>query len=136
MIGQQMTKKELLKYFYLTLEIKSLEEKIKQIRNETISSYQLTGMPFANERVSPVEKKVELLDKLSSILEQRKNEALERQIDIETYISTIQDTAGRNILHKRYIELKSWNKIMREMYMSERSVFRKHKEMIENEKSK
>lgn len=131
-----MTKKELLKYFYLTLEIKSLEEKIKQIRNETISSYQLTGMPFANERVSPVEKKVELLDKLSSILEQRKNEALERQIDIETYISTIQDTAGRNILHKRYIELKSWNKIMREMYMSERSVFRKHKEMIENEKSK
>lgn len=136
MIGQQMTKKELLKYFYLTLEIKSLEEKIKQIRNETISSYQLTGMPFANERVSPVEKKVELLDKLSSILEQRKNEALERQIEIETYISTIQDTAGRNILHKRYIELKSWNKIMREMYMSERSVFRKHKEMIENEKSK
>ena len=55
-----MTKKELSKYYYLSREIKDLEERIQTLQNQSVGVSKLTGMPFSNEKSNPVEKRAEL----------------------------------------------------------------------------
>ena len=52
-----MTKKELSKYYYLSLEIKDLEDRIESINETTIGSSKITGMPIAHRNESPIERK-------------------------------------------------------------------------------
>ena len=52
---------------------------------------------------------------------------------IEKYISTIEDIEIRLIFSKRYLDFKDWVKIADEMFMSERSVYRKHSNWLKQE---
>lgn len=45
-----MTKKELSKYYYLSLEIKDLEDRIESINETTIGSSKITGMPIVHSK--------------------------------------------------------------------------------------
>ena len=51
-------------------------------------------------------------------------------MNIENYLATIEDIETKLIFNKRYIELKEWSVIAREMHMSERTVFRKHSKQL------
>lgn len=126
-----MTKSELSKYFYLSLEIRSLENKIKEIKNRSVGISRITGMPLIHSTTSQIERQVILLSKLKEKLESKKIDAIEEMLKIETYLSSIEDPEARLILNKRYIELKRWEVIAREMSMSESTVFRKHREYVE-----
>lgn len=128
-----MTKKELSKYYYLSLEIKDLEDRIESINETTIGSSKITGMPIVHSNESPIERKVELLIRLKDKLEKRKIQALEEMEKIEKYISTINDIETRIIFNKRYLDFKSWDDISEEMYMSVRSVYRKHSNWLRKE---
>lgn len=121
-----MNKKELSKYYRLTIEIKNIEERIQMVKSQFISSPKLTGMPGGNNISNPVEKNVQLLIRLRNKLEKRKSKAIKELNKIEEYLSSIQDIDTRLIFTKRYVELKQWNRIAKEMYMSERTVYRKH----------
>lgn len=125
-----MTRKELSKYFYLSLEIKDLEEKIETLNTESISSSKITGMPVYHTNESPIERKVQLLIEYKNKLEKRKVRAMEEMIKIEKFISTIDDIETRLIFNKRYIELKAWDDIAEEMNMCERTAYRKHKKYL------
>ena len=72
-----MTKRELSKYYYLSLEIKDLEERIESLNETTIGSSKITGMPIAHTNESPIERRVELIIRLKNKLEKRKCRALE-----------------------------------------------------------
>lgn len=128
-----MTKKELSKYYYLSLEIKDLEDRIESINETTIGASKITGMPIVHSNESPIERKVELLIRLKDKLEKRKIQALEEMEKIEKYISTINDIETRIIFNKRYLDFKSWDDISEEMYMSVRSVYRKHSNWLRKE---
>ena len=130
-----MTKRELSKYYYLKLEIKNLEEKIQEVNEGIIGSRELTGMPHGTGKSNPVEKKVIILTKLKNRLETRIMDAMNEKLKIEEYISGIDDVQTRIIFNKRYIELKRWETIAKEMYMSERSVFRKHQNYLKENKN-
>lgn len=121
-----MNKKELSKYYYLTLEIKDLESKIIELESKLISSPTLTGMPHGNTISNPTEKTAILLATLKDKLENRRLRSITELNKIEDYISQISDVDIRLIFNKRYIQLKRWDEIASEMYMSERSVYRKH----------
>lgn len=125
-----MTKGQLSKYYYLSLEIKEIEEKIQSIRETSVGSTKLTGMPTSHNNESPLEKRVELLITLSEKLEHRKNKAIEEMTKVEQFLSTIVDSETRLIFNKRYIEFKRWDKIAQELHMSESSVFRRHKKQL------
>ena len=71
-----MTKKELSKYYYLSREIKDLEERIQTLQNQSVGVSKLTGMPFSNEKSNPGEKRAELLITLKNKLEKRKTKSL------------------------------------------------------------
>ena len=125
-----MTKRELSKYYHLSMEIKDIEEQINEISNSLIGSPALTGMPHGSGVSNPVEQKASLLINLKGKLENRRSKALQELIKIETYIANIENTEIRLIFTKRYIQFKQWDDIAREMCMSESSVFRRHKQQF------
>jgi DNA-directed RNA polymerase specialized sigma subunit len=129
----RMTKKELSKYYYLSLEINDLEERIETLNETTIGSSQITGMPVTHGNESPIERKVEKLIRLKEKLEKRKSQAFDEMEKIEKYISTIDDIETRLIFNKRYLDFKSWDEIAEEMFMSERTVYRKHSNWLKKE---
>ncbi len=121
-----MNKRQLSRYYYLSLEIKEIEERIQSIRETSVGSSKITGMPSNHSVENPLEKRVELLISLNEKLESRRIKALEEMLKIEKFLATIDDIETKLIFTKRYIDLKSWEKIAMEMHMSERTVYRKH----------
>ena len=122
-----MNKRELSKYYHLSMEIKDLEEQINELMNSLIGSPILTGMPHGSGTGNPVEQKATLLLNLKNKLEKRRSEALKKLTKIELYIASMEESDVRLIFTKRYIQFKQWDDIAREMCMSESSVFRRHK---------
>lgn len=129
-----MNKKELSKYYYLSIEIKDLEERIQEVRNKSVGVSRITGMPFSGGKSNPVEQRAELLIKLENQLEAKKTKAIKKLMILEEYISTIDDSEIRVIFTKRYIELKKWDTIAKEMFMSERTVYRRHSKYLKSER--
>lgn len=125
-----MNKRQLSKYYYLSLEIKDLENKIRVLRETTVGSPKLTGMPISHNNESPLEKRIELILELTEKLEDRKLKAIEEMIKIENFIMTIDDIETRRIFNKRYIELKKWEKIAKEMHMGIATAYRIHRNYL------
>ena len=125
-----MNKKELSKYYYLSLEIKNMEEKIIELKNKSTGVASITGMPFSPGISNPTENQIILIEKYIEKLNIMKEEALEEMLKIEDYISKIEDIETRLIFKKRYIELKKWDLIAREMSMCERGVFKRHSDYL------
>ena len=131
-----MTKRELSKYYFLNLEIKDLKNRIYEIESSLIGSSKITGMPHSTDKSDPVLEKVELLSRLKTKLENREAKAMRELLRIESYISAIEDAEVRIIFSKRYIELKKWEIIAEELYMSESTIHRKHKKYLERNEQK
>ena len=129
-----MNKKELSKYYHLSMEINELEAQIKELMNGLIGSPALTGMPHGTGVGNPVEQKAMLIINLKNKLEKRRARSLKELTKIELYIANIEKAEVRLIFTKRYIQFKSWDEIAREMCMSESSVFRRHKEQLKSTK--
>lgn len=127
-----MTKKELSRYFYLSLEIADLEERKKQLESTSIGSAKLTGMPTVHSNTSPTERIVELIDELQRRIDKRKVEAMKEMMKIEKFLSEIQEIETRLIFTKRYIELKTWEQIGDDMHMSSRTAQRMHKNYLDS----
>lgn len=125
-----MTKEELSKYYYLSIEIKQLEEKIKEVSEQYLSPNELNGMPKGNNISNPQERRIILLEKYKARLEKKKIEAIKEMMKIETYLTGIDDIETRMIFNYRYIEKKSWEQIAKLMYMGIATVFRKHREQL------
>ena len=131
-----MNKRELSKYYHLSMEIKDLEEQINELMNSLIGSPILTGMPHGSGTGNPVEQKATLLLNLKNKVEKRRSEALKKLTKIELYIASMEESDVRLIFTKRYIQFKQWEDIAKEMCMSESSVFRRHREQLQKEVKK
>ena len=70
-----MNKRQLSRYYYLSLEIKEIEERIQSIRETSVGSSKITGMPSSHSVENPLEKRVELLISLNEKLESRRIKA-------------------------------------------------------------
>lgn len=130
-----MNKKQLSNYYYLSMEIKELENRLRELKNKSVGVSHLTGMPFSGNVSNPTEKRILLQEKLQEKIEAKKEKAMEEMILIVEYISKISDSEVRLIFTKRYIEFKKWDLIAREMSMSERTVFRRHGEYWKRSKN-
>ena len=125
-----MNKKELSKYYHLSMEINDIESQIKELMDSLVGSPELTGMPHGSGVGKPVEQKAMLIINLKDKLEKRKAKSLNELTKIELYIANIEKVDVRLIFTKRYIQFKRWEDIAREMCMSESSVFKKHQEQL------
>lgn len=125
-----MTKEELSSYYYLKKEIKQIEERIKEIDDTFLSANKINGMRYEKRLSNPQEQRMILIEKYDKRLEEKKDEALKELMKIEDFIDSINEPEIRMIFRYRYIELMEWNKIAMLVHMSERTVFRKHKKIL------
>lgn len=113
-----MTKDKLVQYEDIKKEIIELEVKIKKLEDKGVvvsaieSSY--NRPPYTKHNILIESANTELLRKANyykSILQQRLDDLLMAQIEIEEYINSISFSRLRRIFELRYIEQYTWRKI-------------------------
>ena len=116
-----MTEKELSQYYYLTLEIKDIEERIKKFGDGVGSKGFDNEISGNGKRDSIQEKYIEL----KSLYIEKRIDALEQYIKIEKYISDVEDTEIRLIMRMRFMDLKDWDEIGEKLNYDRTSVSKK-----------
>ena len=103
-----MDEKALSKYYYLKKEIEDLENRIITF-GVGISSvrYKELNVDSTPQFNSIQEKSAELKE----LWVQKRIEALEEYIKIESFIEKVEDTEIRTIMRYRYLDLKKWDDI-------------------------
>lgn len=121
-----MTEKELSKYFYLKKEIEDLEERIEKL-GVGIGSVEITDMPKGSKKIVSIQEKV---TELRNRYIEARISALEQYLKIENYIKSIEDAEIRTIMRMRFLDLKTWEEIGRELHMYRTTAFRNCRKYI------
>lgn len=111
-----MTINELSKYHSTKIEVKQIEDNIKELESTIIGSAKITGMPMAsNHSSNPTERLAIKLSTLKTKLVQKKEKLLDELSIIEDFLTTVEDSEIRVIIRKRFIEGKSWAVVGKEI---------------------
>lgn len=111
-------KKLLTQYTDLQQEIKDLEKRIDKLSNFKVEHDKVTGsnseFPY-QPRSFTIEgyniQDVDRLNKVKSLLVERKDKCEDMKIEIEKFISTIPDSRTRRVFQYRYIDNLGWLQI-------------------------
>lgn len=107
-IGKEnMTEKELSRYFWLKKEVKHLENQLEEFGDGVSATSFEERIGSSGISISIQEKRQLIIEKLINA----RLSALEEYIRIETYINKVEDTTIRTIMIMRFQELKSWDEI-------------------------
>lgn len=123
-----MTKKELLQYRYLLIEIKELENKIKNYEGKIVTDKVQSSQrefPYTQYelKIQGVEDSL-YIKKLREKLFCRIEKCKKLKVDIENFINNIEDSRTRLVFQLRYVEGKSWAYISRQLGSSNESYAR------------
>lgn len=108
-----MTLKELSQLYYLNLEIKDCEKKLKELESQRgISAVVLDGMPHGK---GPADSQVaqlaaEIVD-LEAIIHAKRIECIHERNRLERYIDSIPDSEIRMIFKYRFRDCLSWKQV-------------------------
>lgn len=116
-----MTKKELMEYRGISIELQQLEEQIARLESALKSpkGQMITDMPKSGQHVD------NMADKISKLLEYRESrdklwdKLLERQKAVESSIDSLSNPIQRTIMRYRYIDGLSWVKVSERIHYSE-----------------
>ena len=125
-------KKLLSQYIDLQQEIKDLEKRIERLSNFKVEHDVVTGsnseFPY-QPRSFTIEgyniQDVDRLNKVKSLLVDRKDKCEDMKIEIEKFISTIPDSRTRRVFQYRYIDRLTWQQVSRRIGGYEESYARK-----------
>ena len=123
-----MTEKELSQYYFLTIEIKDIEERIAKFGNGVGSKEFDNEISGNGKRDSIQEKYMEL----KSLYIEKRIDALEEYIKIEKYISDVEDPEIRLIMRLRFMDLKGWDEIGEKLNYDRTSVSKKARRYIKH----
>ena len=123
-----MTEKELSQYYYLTVEIKDIEERIAKF-GVGVGSKGFENEISGNGRVSSIQEKY---TELKSLYIEKRLDALEQYIKIEKYISNVEDSEIRLIMRMRFLDLKDWEDIGDKIHCDRTTVARKVRKYIKS----
>ena len=108
-----MSIKELSNLYYLSKEIKQLEEELEEITE--IGASVIDGMPHGTGTGDKVQ---QLVLKRQSLIEQivrKQTKYIDEKSRMEHFIDNIEDSKVRFIAHLRFIDFKSWYEIADEI---------------------
>lgn len=123
-----MTEKELSQYYYLTLEIKDIEERINEF-GEGLGSKGFDNEISGNGKKDSIQEKYV---ELRSLWVEKRLDALEQYIKIEKYISDVEDAEIRLIMRMRFMDLKDWDEIGQKLNYDRTSVSKKVRRYIKS----
>lgn len=123
-----MTKKELLQYRYLLIEIKELENKIKNYEGKIVTDKVQSSQrefPYTQYelKIQGVEDSL-YIKKLREKLFYRIEKCKKLKVDIENFINNIEDSRTRLVFQLRYVEGRSWVYISKQLGSSNESYAR------------
>lgn len=104
-----MTEKDLQSIKFLKLEIKRNDKLLREISRTG------SGKTYAE------------------LLARTRDELLRNKVEIETLIHSIEDAEIRLILKYKFIDLKSWNFIARQMHYDRSTIYKKYKKFIKGD---
>lgn len=124
----KLDKKELMGYQSLKREIENLQIRIDRLCAKSEKIPVVTGkvkassavFPYTEHRVSVQMNLPEAADRVSRLMriyEKRKDEAEERMLAIEEYISSIKEPDVRQIFQMRYIDGRKQDEIAMELHI-------------------
>ena len=118
-------------------QVRLIDEQMRIIQSQISNIVELSGLsydkvPSVSNGDSKVEKlamrRLELLEKY----EKKRDELLRMRYKVTDMILTLKGQYQQEILFKRYVELKRWKRVAREMALSERMVFNVHREALQS----
>lgn len=124
-----MTKKELLQYRYLLIEIKELENKIKNYEGKIVTDKVQSSQrefPYTQYelKIQGVEDSL-YIKKLREKLFYRIEKCKKLKVDIENFINNIEGSRTRLVFQLRYVEGWSWQRISLKLGSTHESYSRK-----------
>ena len=132
---QNEQKKEYLNsYKRLCRKLQSLEEQLESLREveQSAKIQEISDMPKGGIRQTDLSDYMVKLDKITYKIIRAKQDCMNRKLDIENRIADMEDGLESTILHKRYIELKAWEQIGKELEYSSRQIIRIHGQSLRN----
>jgi hypothetical protein len=127
-------KKEYLNsYKNLCRKLKSLEEQLQSLREveQSAKIQTLSDMPHGSKQKDLSDYMVKIDVVFTKIIRARAD-CIQRKIDIETSIADMLDGIESGILHKRYIEFKTWEQICVEIDYCWKQTHRLHSSALSN----
>lgn len=116
-----MTIKELSKYHNIKIEIRQLEETLKELESTIISSSKMTTIPSKINSNSSLTEKIGIkLSQLKSKIENKKELLIDEAHKIEDFLSSVDDDDVRIIIRERFLNGKTWEEVAKKI-ISDRS---------------
>lgn len=109
-----MSRKELEQVYYLNNELKLWQKRLAELQADiALSPKVIDGMPYSqtNGVNSPTEEKAIRLAELAKVIEGKISEIQIALMDIEIYISSIEDSIVRQIIIYRCCRLQTWQQV-------------------------
>ena len=123
-----MTEKELSQYYFLTLEIKDIEERIIKF-GDGVGSKGFDSEISGNGKKASIQEKY---SELRALWVEKRLDALEQYLKIENYISNVEDAEIRLIMRLRFMDLKDWDEIGEKVYCDRTTVARRLRKYIKS----
>lgn len=126
-------KQQLYEYKKLTMKILDLQEQRETIRTEIESAKNqiITDMPRGGKQKDLVDY-ISELERIELAIKEKVREKNKKRIQIESAIMELEDGVESDIIRKRYIEFKEWEKICTEIGYSWKQTHRKHGNALAN----
>ena len=123
--GAGMDAETLRDYRYLKREIKSLQKRIDTLNSTLTDRVRASNSEFPYQEIHiRIEGEDPRKSSLELILQKRLDECVDKVIEIERFISSIEDSRTRMIFQRRYVDGWSWQKISMSMGSSSESYAR------------
>lgn len=109
-----MTRKKLEQVYHLNNELKMWQKRLAELQADiALSPKVMDGMPYSKTNAvgSPTEEKAIRLADLAKVIEGKISEIQISLLDIEIFISSIDDSLTRQIVMYRCCQLKSWQEV-------------------------
>lgn len=109
-----MTRKKLEQVYHLNNELKMWQKRLAELQADiALSPKTMDGMPYSKTNAvgSPTEEKAMRLAECAKVIEGKISEIQLALMEIEIFISSIDDSMMRQILEYRCCKLKSWQDV-------------------------
>lgn len=130
----QMTIEELKKLYVIKKQIQQIEEKLSSISIMSSTSFSNNEIHTHNQN-SPTERIATTKIKLKENLVNKLNKLYEEELKIEKFIDEIQDVEIQMIIRMRFIDLKTWKEIGKELEYDRTSPYYKLKKYLKGVKN-
>lgn len=133
MTENEQKKEYLNRYKDLCRKLRSLEEQLLALKEveESAKIQNISDMPKGGKQTDLSDYIVKL-DKVFTQILKTRSKCMRLMIEIEGYISDMPDGIESSIIHKRYIELKTWEQICVEINYSWKQTHRKHSSALQH----